>query len=627
MQELARQELLSLMRRSGQGLLERTARPRGAELRVEIEYKKIPCGSGARMFHVPAPGEQTTLAIIPLVVLMFCLGCSGGEPWESSPDSSATTGIVFTEVGEQAGLSFVHETGAFGRKYLPETMGSGCAWFDYDLDGRPDLFLVQSMNWPGHKRIDRPVQALYRNLGDGKFQDVTREAGLDLEVYGQGVAIGDYDNDGDPDLFLNALGPDHLFKNRGNGTFEEVTASAGVSDPGFGSSATFLDYDRDGWLDLFVCNYVEWSEDTDLFCTLDGVVKSYCTPQSYPGTVNRLYRNRGDGTFADVTRPSGIYNESGKSLGLVVYDHDQDDWPDVAVANDTVRNFLYRNNGDGSFNEIGQQVGLAFSESGEARAGMGIDAADYDGSGRESVVIGNFSAEMVALFHNRGIELYTDDAALSGVGTTSLLTLAFGTFFFDYDLDGWVDLFVANGHLEPEVARVQSQITYAQAPHLFHNLGDGTFEEVARHSGTELSQPAVARGAAYADYDADGDLDFVVSVNGGSPRLFRNDGGNRNNWLRLSLVGTDSARDALGARAVLTVGGRSLTRRVPGASSYLSQSESVLTFGLGQASEAERLDVFWPSGRRQSFTGLSANTIVRIVEGENSFRTEPTDSR
>jgi hypothetical protein len=564
--------------------------------------------------------------ILLFAVLPISFACSTGAQRGDAPESSATGAVVFRDVSGQAGLRFVHETGGFGRKYLPETMGSGCAWFDYDLDGHPDLFLVNSMSWPGHERLDRPLQALYRNLGDGTFADVTRAAGLDLEAYGLGVAIGDYDNDGDADLFLNAVGPDYLFENRGDGTFEDVTAKAGVSDPGFGASATFLDYDRDGWLDLFVCNYVEWSEETDLFCTLDGVEKSYCTPQSYPATVNRLYRNRGDGTFADVTRPSGIYNNTGKSLGVVVYDHDQDGWPDIAVSNDTVRNFLYRNNGDGSFAEIGQQVGLAFSESGEARAGMGIDAADYDGSGRESIVIGNFSAEMVALFHNSGVELYTDDAARSGVGTTSLLTLAFGTFFFDYDLDGWVDLFVANGHLEPQVARVQSQITYAQAPHLFRNLGNGTFEEVARQSGADLLQPAVARGAAYADFDGDGDLDFVVSANGGSARLFRNDGGNYNNWLRLSLVGTDSARDAFGARAVLTVGGRSLTRRVPGASSYLSQSEKVLTFGLGRENEAERLEIFWPSGRRQSFTGLPGNAIVTIVEGDETFRAEPLGS-
>jgi hypothetical protein len=362
--------------------------------------------------------------------------------------------VVFTDVTRAAGIAFHHTNGAFGRKYLPETMGSGVLFFDYDGDDRPDLFFVNSADWPERRRIETAAtQALYRNSGDGTFENVSRAAGLDVELYGIGAAAADYDGDGDTDLFINALGEDRLFRNRGEGTFEDVTAAAGVSDPGFGSSATWLDYDRDGRLDLFVCNYVQWSANTDIYCTLDGETKSYCTPESYRGASNRLYRNRGDGSFDDVTEAAGLFNPSGKSLGVVTFDYDGDGWPDLAVANDTQPNLLYRNRADGTFEEVGMSAGIAFSEEGKARGAMGIDAADYDGSGRESLVIGNFSNEMMALYHNEGRGLFIDDAASAGIGRHSLLTLAFGCFFFDFDLDGLLDIFVANGHVEDDINR------------------------------------------------------------------------------------------------------------------------------------------------------------------------------
>jgi hypothetical protein len=528
------------------------------------------------------------------------------------------------DVTDKAGLRFRHETGAFGKKYLPETMGAGCAWLDYDGDERPDLFLVNGRSWPGHPRPGGAPSfpALYRNRGGGTFEDVTARAGLAVESYGMGVAVGDFDNDGHPDLFLNALGPDHLYRNRGDGTFEDVTGTAGVSDPAFGSSATWIDYDKDGRLDLFVANYVAWTPETDLFCTIDGSRKSYCTPESYHGATNRLYRNRGDGTFEDVTKKAVIGNDAGKALGVVVFDHDGDGWPDIAVANDTQPNELLRNRGDGTFEEIGREVGIAFAESGAARGGMGIDAADYDGAGRESLVIGNFSNEMVALYHNEGGGLYVDDAAASGVGLPSLLTLAFGAFFFDYDLDGRTDLFVANGHVEPEINAVQKNVTYAEPPHLFRNVGGGRFEAMGSRAGEALARPIVARGAAYADYDGDGDLDVLVTTNGGAPVLWRNDGGNANAWLRVTLVGTSSARDAYGALLELEEGGRTLRRTVRAGSSYASQSEAAVTFGMGPRAPAggSVLRITWPSGLVQTVRDLPANRAYRILEGEDPAR-------
>jgi hypothetical protein len=494
-------------------------------------------------------------------------------------------------------------------------MGSGCAFLDYDGDGWQDLFFVNGADWPERRRR-RTTQALYRNRGDGTFEDVTARAGLAVEAYGIGVAAADYDNDGHVDLFLNALGPSRLFRNRGDGTFEDVTARAGVGDPGFGSSATWLDYDRDGRLDLFVCNYVRWTPETDILCTLDGVNKSYCTPESYAGESNRLYRNRGDGTFEDVTRKARVHDPTGKALGVVAFDSDLDGWPDLAVANDTQPNFLYRNRGDGTFEEVGRTAGVAFSEEGRARGAMGIDAADYDGSGRESLVIGNFSNEMLALYHNEGRGLFIDDAALAGIGNPSLLTLAFGTFFFDYDLDGLLDIFVANGHVENDINAVQPSVTYAQPPHLFRGLGSGRFEPMEQRSGPDLAVPRVARGAAYADYDGDGDLDIALSINNGPAVLLRNDGGNANAWLRVRLVSARGGRDAVGAVARLDAGAIASRRTVRAAASYASQSEVILTFGLGRAAPAAvSLQVSWPEGGTETFTGLAPGRLHVLRQG------------
>jgi enediyne biosynthesis protein E4 len=555
--------------------------------------------------------------LLPLSLAL--LGCGSRDAGSgTAPAKSAPNPVVFRDVTEAAGIRFVHNSGAFGRKYLPETMGSGLAFVDFDGDGRPDLFFVNGTDWPGHRqRATTP--ALYRNRGDGTFEDITKKAGLAEEIYGIGVAAADYDNDGHTDLFIDALGPDRLFHNRGDGTFEDVTKKAGVSDPAFGSSATWLDYDGDGWLDLFVGNYVEWTPATDITCTLDGVTKSYCTPESYRGATDRLFRNRGDGTFEDVTRKAGIYNPAGKTLGVVALDYDGDGRMDLAVANDTQPNFLYHNRGDGTFRDEGAASGIAFGEDGKARGAMGIDAGDEEGTGRESLLIGNFSNEMLALYRNQGRGIFLDEAPTAGIGEPSLLTLAFGCFFFDYDLDGRLDLFVANGHVENDINRVQPSVTYAQPPHLFRGLPGGRYEAVTSISGEDLKNPIVGRGAAFADYDGDGDLDIAMSSNNGPAVLLRNDGGSADGWVRIRLVGRKSNRDGIGARVVLMMGKLRESRTVRSAASYASQSETVLTFGLGPPPAGGsyppvEVEVTWPAGGVQRFPGLTPNRLHILEE-------------
>jgi hypothetical protein len=523
--------------------------------------------------------------------------------------------VTFTDVTAQAGIRFKHLSGAFGKKYLPETMGSGAAFLDVDGDGWQDLFLVNSKTWPGRPG-PRALPALYRNNRDGTFRDVTRGSGLDVERYGLGVAAADYDNDGKVDLYLTALGGNRLLRNLGGGRFADVTAKAGVGGSGFSTSAAFFDYDKDGRLDLFVARYVEWSPEKDLFCTLDGRRKSYCTPESYKGQSGLLFRNRGDGTFEDTTAKSGVQTPSAKALGVAILDFDGDGWPDVFVANDTQPNSLYRNQRDGTFRDLAVTAGVAFSEAGVARAGMGVDAADYDGSGRPSLIIGNFSTEMMALYHNEGTGLFVDEAPTSTIGQTSLLSLTFACFFFDYDLDGRLDVFALNGHVADDIEAVQPKVTYAQAPHLFRNAGGKRFEAVAAQSGEALQRRIVGRGAAYGDIDNDGDLDLLLTTNNGPAYLLRNDGGNRNRYLRVRTIGVKSNRDGIGARVTVTTpDGVRQWRLVHTGSSYLSQSELVLTFGLGPHAKAARVEVTWPSGQVDALTELPANQTLTIEEG------------
>jgi hypothetical protein len=532
--------------------------------------------------------------------------------------------LTFTDVTRAAGITFRHVSGAFGKKYLPETMGSGCAFVDVDNDGWLDIVLVNSSSWPGQPASRNALPALYRNNGNGTFTDITRQAGLASAYYGLGVAAADYDNDGFADLYFTGLGPNKLYRNNGNRTFTDVTAKAGVGDPGFSTSAAWFDYDRDGRLDLYVANYVQWSIDQDLFCTLDGKSKSYCTPESYRGQSGTLYHNRGNGAFEDVTRRAGLHDPASKALGVTLIDFDNDGHLDLFVSNDTQPNRLYRNKGNGSFVDVAVRAGVAFNEAGVARAGMGVDAADYDGSGRQSLIIGNFSNEMMSLYRNEGTGLFIDDAPTSTIGQATLLTLTFACFFFDFDLDGRPDIFAANGHVADDIERVQPKVKYAQPAHLFRNLDGRRFQEVTASLGEALAKPVVARGAAHGDYDGDGDLDLLVTENNGPARLLRNDGGNVNRVVRVRLEGTSSNRSAIGARVTLTTdGGGARVAYVRTGSSYLSQSESTVTFGLGPDRQPSGLQVSWPSGRVDKLTVPGTGRLLVIKEGQGIVDSRP----
>ncbi len=529
--------------------------------------------------------------------------------------------VHFTDVTRAAGIHFVHNSGRAGKKWLPETMGAGCAFFDADGDGWPDILLINGKDWNPHGR--HTTAALYRNNHDGTFTDITKGSGLDIDIYGLGVAVGDYDNDGREDVYITALGGDHLFHNEGGGKFRDVTREAGISNAAFGTSAAWLDYDRDGKLDLFVANYVQWTPKLDLWCSLDGATKSYCTPESYKGTSSKLYRNLGNGKFEDVTAKVGLADPTSKSLGVAVLDYDNDGWPDLFVANDTQPNKLYHNNRNGTFTEEGLRAGVAYGEDGAARGAMGADSADYDRSGRAHLLVGNFSNQMLGLYHNEGKGLFVDEAPRSAVGRSSLLSLTFGAFFFDYDLDGYPDIFAANGHIEEEIGRVQPRIRFAEPPLLFRNAGKGRFEDVSRSVGQDFQVPMVARGAAYADFDHDGDLDLLINVNNGPARLLRNDGGNRNHWLSIRLIGTRSNRDGIGAVVRLTSASGSQWQTVHSGSSYCSQSDLALTFGLGRDTEASTIEIDWPSGAHDRVARTAANQFLLLQEGKGIVSRKP----
>jgi enediyne biosynthesis protein E4 len=519
--------------------------------------------------------------------------------------------VHFTDVTASAGIKFHHNAGKAGNKYLPETMGSGVAFFDASGDGWPDILLINSKDWTPRGRKSLP--ALYRNNHDGTFTDITAGSGLDVEMYGMGVAIADYDNDGREDVYITAIDGDHLFHNEGHGKFRDVTASSGIHNANFGTSAAWFDYDRDGKVDLFVANYVQWTEKGDLKCS-EGSVRSYCTPESYKGTKSRLFHNLGGGKFEDVTDKAGLGDSSSKSLGVTILDYNGDGWPDIFVSNDTQPNKLYRNNRNGTFTEEGMVAGVAFGEDGVARGAMGVDSADYDRSGRPHLLVGNFSNQMLGLYHNEGTGLFVDEAPSSSVGRASLLTLAFGVFFFDYDLDGYPDIFAANGHIDEEINRVQPKVRYQQPPLLFRNLGQRRFENVSAAMGPEFNRPIVARGAAYADYDHDGDLDVIISTNNGPAYLFRNDGGNRNHWLNVRLIGTKSNRSAIGAVVRIESASGKQWNMVRSGSSYCSQSDLALTFGVGQDPKVTHLQIEWPSGAKQQLSNISVNQFLTIVE-------------
>ena len=554
---------------------------------------------------------MTLLAVVALAFVVAGLAAAPGE-------------VTFADVTRTAGIRFVHNSGRAGQKWLPETLGSGVAFFDADDDGWTDLLFVNGRDWQPRGR--RSFSALYRNDGRGGFRDVTAGSGLDVELYGIGVAVGDYDNDGLSDVYLTALEGDRLFHNEGGGRFRDVTRASGIANTDFGTSAAWLDYDKDGRLDLFVANYVRWTAKTDLRCSLDGATKSYCTPESYAGTASKLFRNLDGGRFGDVSKAAGVQDPTSKSLGIAVLDFDGDAWPDLFVANDTQPNKLYRNNRNGSFTETGLRAGVAYSEEGTARGAMGVDAADYDRSGHPHLLIGNFSNQMLGLYHNEGNGLFVDEAPRSTIGRVSLLTLAFGVFFFDYDLDGWPDILAANGHIEEEIGRVQPKVQYQQPPLVFRNLGARRFEHVTPALGADFSRPIVARGAAYADYDHDGDLDVALTTNHGPAYLYRNDGGNRHHWIAVRARGTKSNRDSIGAIVRVASGEARQWQMVRSGSSYASQSDLTLTFGLGDNPAPVAVEVEWPSGARDRIANVPTRQLIVVEEGRGLVTPRPQTS-
>lgn len=543
------------------------------------------------------------------------------DAFAAPPTQFVDPGFRLVDVTAQSGIRFRHNSGAYGGKLLPETLGAGCAFLDYDRDGWQDILLVNGADWPGHNREHRAEPStlkLYRNNRNGTFSDVTRSAGLDIEMYGMGVAIGDYDNDGYPDILITCVGQNRLFRNTGKGTFVDVTKSSGLGGrQAMSTSALWFDFDRDGLLDLFVCNYVKWSPEHDVFCSLDGKHKSYCTPEAYRGETCWLFHNRGNGTFEDVTATSGIFDSSSKSLGVAMLDYDHDGWPDLLVTNDTQPNKLYRNQRNSTFKDIAVEAGIAFSAEGRARAGMGVDVADFDNSGNSGVAITNFDNEMTGLYRFSEGGNYVDVAMQSGVGQASRDKLGFGCVFLDADLDGALDLAVVNGHIDDTVRNV-SGVGYAQPPQLFLNSGKGTFVDVAAAIGGGFSQIKVGRGLAYGDFDRDGDLDLLMTTNNGPAYLYRNDQTAGNRSIRIHLVGTKSNRDAIGAAVKIFCGTASGTssqsRLVKGGSSYLSQSELPVTFGLGKRDKVDRLVIEWPSGRTEEYKNLAAGRAFECVE-------------
>ena len=526
--------------------------------------------------------------------------------------AGSDSGIRFVDVSKQAGIQFTHYNGAAGRKWLPETIGSGCAFTDLDGDGWADILLPNGKDWT--PKGTRHLPKLYHNNRNGTFSDITKGSGLDIEMYANGVAVADYDNDGLPDIYVTALDGDHLFHNQGHGHFKDVTTASGIHNANFGTSAAWFDYDRDGKADLVVANYVQWNPEKDVRCSLDGRTKSYCTPEAYKGESLKLYRNLGNGRFADVTKAAGLENSTSKSLGIVTFDYNGDGWPDLFISNDTQPNKLYRNKKNGTFTEEGVEAGLAYGEDGTARGAMGVDASDYDHSGRPHLLVGNFSKQMMALYRNDGSGLFSDVAPATVLGRASLLDVTFGAFFFDYDLDGFADIFAVNGHIEPDISRTQTDVQFREPALLFHNNEHGGFEDASNLVGADLRRPIVGRGAAYADFDHDGDLDILITQNGGPAELLRNEGGNRNNWINVRLVGRASNRSGLGAVIRVESASGKQWQTVHSGSSYCSQSDLNLTFGLKQDRTVSKLTVEWPSGKLQHFQNVPANRFVRIDE-------------
>jgi hypothetical protein len=555
-------------------------------------------------------------------------GCNGHATQQVQ---QLPTSIRFTDVAQKVGLRFSRENGMFGKKWLPETMGGGGGYIDFDNDGRLDILLINGDYWPGHapKNTKPPTLGLYHNNPDGTFTDVTKQAGLDIHCYGMGIAVGDYDNDGFDDIFITAVGRSRLFHNvpdgRGGRKFVEVTESSGIQDTGWSTSAAWVDYDRDGKLDLFVCHYLKWSPATDKYCGT--TFKAYCGPQEYPGESCRLYHNEGNGRFTDVTKKAGVYNENAKALGISVCDLNGDGLPDLIVANDTSPNYLYINKGNGTFEETGVQTGIALSEAGTARAGMGIDLADYRNDGTLGLAIGNFSQEGLSFFDISAAPPYTDRARQSGLYNPTYPYLTFGLFFADFENNGRQDLFITNGHIEDMINRLKPQEQFAQPSQLFLNRGNGTFEDISVAARPGITQPLVGRGACRGDFDNDGRQDILIIPNSGAPRLLHNETPIHNHWITLKLVGIKSNRNAYGSKVRVEAGGVILNSYLSSGSSYLSANDPRLHFGLAAAIKVERVTVQWPNGEKETWGPLVADQFITLTEGRSpQTGTVPTTS-
>lgn len=520
---------------------------------------------------------------------------------------------TFTDVTAEAGLNFKHTNGRSGEFYFVEQLGSGAAFFDYDNDGYLDLYFVNGADLPGFESEKPPTDCLYRNNGDGTFTDVTEIAGVGDRSYGVGCCVGDYDNDGYLDLYVTNFGKNRLYRNNGNGTFTDVADQANVGDVRWGASCAFADYDNDGHLDLYVTNYIQYQLDKNKICKNKGV-RTYCNPQEYVGEADILYRNNGNGTFTEVTQTAGVYQPRSRGLGVVWGDYDNDGYSDLYVANDTNENHLFRNNRDGSFSDEAFFAGVALSEDGEMGSGMGVDFGDYDNDGRLDIMVTNFQDEVATLYHNDGDGFFSDASYISGTGESTYASLGWGVCFFDYDNDGAKDIFIANGHIFGNVEEFNPETTYAQVNHLFRNLGGGVFQEVTTNTGLDLSQKAPSRGAAFGDYDNDGDIDILVTNSDGKPQLLRNDGGNQNNWVKVHIRGTTSNRAGIGVRVEVVTGDVSQMAEVKSGSGYLCQNALTLHFGLGRHVIIDKIVATFPGGGVYKLEAAAVNRVIEITE-------------
>ena len=526
--------------------------------------------------------------------------------------------VRFVDVATQAGITFHHENAASSEKYLVETMGSGCAWIDYDLNGLFDLYLVNGAATQVVQPAKPPRGALYRNNGDGTFTDVTEKAGVAAEgLFGMGVAVGDYDNDGFPDLLVLGYGRCILYHNNGDGTFSDVTARAGVANAGrWASSAAWFDYDNDGRLDLVIANYVDWAPDRNYYCGGRGMgMRSYCHPDDYHGVAPTLYHNNGDGTFTDVSKPAGLAGSPSNGLGIVTFDYDDDGWQDIFIANDALPNTLFHNNRDGTFTEVGYEAGVAVGEDGVAESGMGTDAADATGSGRMDLMVMHLDQQHARFYRNLGRGAFEDATAAAKLSYATFRSSVFGARFMDYDNDGRQDIFMATGHVLDNIERYHAGVTYPEPKLMFRNLGNGTFTNVSGQLGPDFQVPTVSRGAAVGDFDNDGDLDILLNNCGGPPQLLRNDGGNANHWLEILLIGTRSNRDAVGARVKVVAGDLTLSDQRKGGMSYQSAQDPRLHFGLGSRTKIDAIEIRWPSGGLTQLAGIASDQILAVKEG------------